>query len=204
MLSNFLSHSYTDALIDKNFAEWHLGIPYYGFWAIMIEAPEHLNLIAKAQHHLQNFFLPNYSRQAHITLNACGLMSERFFSKHDLDKQIRAIESMNLSPFNISLSHIDSFTTAAYINISDNCNSLNKLNQVLSNTANDSNPIRYEPHITLGLYRKKFATKMVSEKIQQFEAFTLPAITIREIQFCRYETAFIQGPVEIMERIQFS
>ena len=204
MLRNFLSYSYTDALIDKNFEEWHQGIPYYGFWAIMIEVPEHLNLITRAQNHLQDFFLPNYSRQAHITLNACGLMSEKFFSKAVLAKQIHAIKSMKLSPFEISLSHIDSFTTAAYIKISDSGNSLNKLNRILGDIATDSKPISYEPHITLGLYRNKFDTKMVSGIINQFETFKLPAITIKEIQFCRYETAHIQGPIEVMERVQFS
>jgi hypothetical protein len=86
MLDDFLS----------NFEEWHLGIPYYGFWAIVIEQPEYLSLISKAQNHLQHFFLPNYSRQAHITLNVCGLMSEDHFSNAALDDQISIIEEMKL------------------------------------------------------------------------------------------------------------
>jgi len=202
MLDDFLSHSHTDALCDKNFKEWHMGIPYYGFWAIMIERPEHLSLISKVQSHLQHFFLPGYSRQAHITLNACGLMSERHFSKADLDKQVSIIEAMNLSPFEVSISHIDSFTTAAYLNISDVSLSLSKINVALNQISCDSEPTSFEPHITLGLYREKFESKKVAKEIMKFELFETPPILVSEVHFCRYETANIQGQINLVKRIR--
>jgi len=203
MLDYFLTHTHTDALCDKNFEDWHLGIPYYGFWAILIEDPTYISLIAKAQTHLQNFFLPNYSRQAHITLNACGLMSEEHFSEAALINQISSIEEMKLSAFDISLSHIDSFTTAAYFKVLDACHSLYKINKALSLVASDSNPSSYQPHITLGLYREKFESKFVAEEIMKFEQVKTSPYSIKEVQFCRYETSNIQGKIEVIKRIKF-
>ena len=202
MLDDFLSHTHTDALCDKNFEEWHLGIPYYGFWAILIDQPEYLSLISKAQNHLQHFFLPNYSRQAHITLNACGLMSEDHFSNVDLANQISNIEEMKLSAFEVSLSHIDSFTTAAYLSVSDTCRSLCKINQALSLIAHDSTPTIYQPHITLGLYREKFESKCVAKEIRKFGRVELPSMLVKEVHFCRYETSNIQGPIEVLKSIK--
>tara|TARA_R110001592_G_scaffold68269_3_gene209138 strand:- start:15230 stop:15847 length:618 start_codon:yes stop_codon:yes gene_type:complete len=202
MLSDFISHSHTDALSDENFEKWHCGIPYYGFWAILIEKPEYLALISQAQTHFQNFFLPGYSRQAHITLNACGLMSEAHFSEAALDKQIRIVKEMKLSAFEISLSHIDSFTTAAYVNISDSSHSLYKINEALSLISNDSKPTTYQPHITLGLYREKFKSKFVAEEIMNFGRIEMPSLLVSEIQFCRYQTSNIQGPIEVMKTIK--
>jgi 2'-5' RNA ligase len=202
MLDDFLSHTHTDALCDKNFEEWHLGIPYYGFWAIVIEQPEYLSLISRAQHHLQNFFLPNYSRQAHITLNACGLMSEDHFPDVDLADQISIIEKMKLSAFEISLSHIDSFTTAAYLNVSDTGRSLCKINEALSLISNDSTPTIYQPHITLGLYREKFESNFVAREIMKFRRVEMPSLLVKEVHFCRYETSNIQGPIEVVKSIK--
>lgn len=202
MLSNFLSHSHTEALVDKNFEEWHRGIPYFGFWAIMIEQPEALALISKAQEHLQHFFLPHYSRQPHITLNACGLMSPDHFSQTKLDLQISMLKAMSLKPFEISLSHIDSFTTAAYLKVSDSNRSLSKINEALSTISSDSKPAFYQPHITLGLYRKKYESKFVAEKIMKLGQIKPQALLVSEVQFCRYETANIQGPIEIIKAIK--
>ncbi|MFT6030400.1 MAG: 2'-5' RNA ligase [Oleiphilaceae bacterium] len=202
MLDDFLSNTHTDALCDKNFEEWHLGIPYYGFWAIVIEQPEYLSLISKAQNHLQHFFLPNYSRQAHITLNVCGLMSEDHFSNAALDDQISIIEEMKLSVFEVSLSHIDSFTTAAYLHISDASDTLCKINQTLSVISHNSTPTIYQPHITLGLYREKFESKCVVEEIMKFGRVEIPSMIAKEVHFCRYETSNIQGPIEVLKRIK--
>jgi len=204
MLSNFLSHSHTEALVDKNFKEWHRGIPYFGFWAVMIEQAEALSLIAKAQEHLQDFFLPHYSRQPHITLNACGLMSPDHFSQTKLDQQISMLEAMSLKPFEISLSHIDSFTTAAYLKASDSNRSLSKINEALSTISSDSKPAFYQAHITLGLYREKYESKLIAEEIIKFGRFPAQAIFVKEVQFCRYETANIQGPIEIVKTIKLA
>ena len=202
MLHNFLSHTYTDALCDRDFKEWHGGIPFYGFWAILIDQPEYLSVFSKAQNHLQGFFLPGYARQAHITLNACGLISETHFSKDALIKQISALKEMHLSPFDIAASHLDSFTTAAYLSISDETGTLCKIHNTLSDISNDSRPDSFQAHITLGLYRDKFESATVAEEIIKFGDIHISPLLIREIQFCRYQTSNIQGPIEVVKRIQ--
>lgn len=201
MFEEFLSHKYTTASCDRNFKEWHLGIPYYGFWAILIDNPKLLSVISKAQVQLQPFFLPSYNRQAHITLSACGLLSGTYFSQAKLDQQIKTIETLNLPPFEISLGHIDSFSTAAYLSVLDTSKTLHKVNRALNHIVNDSTPAKYTPHITLGLYREKFECKHVAEEIRKFEHFDELRFKVTKIQFCRYETSNIQGPIEVIKEI---
>jgi 2'-5' RNA ligase len=203
MLENFLSNTHTDALIDKDFKEWHLGIPYYGFWAIVIEKQDYLARISQAQKYLQQFFLPGYARQPHITLHACGLMSEAYFSNSLLNEQIELFKSLNISDFEILLGHIDSFTTAPFFHINDASHTLRKINAAFSHISSDSKPDCYQPHITLGLYREKFKSKLVANEIKKFNQVESLPFQVSEIHFCRYETANIQGPIEIIKRIKF-
>lgn len=202
MYEEFLSHKKTTASCDRNFEEWHLGIPHYGFWAVVIDNLNCLDLVSRAQTHLQHLFLPGYTRQAHITLNACGLLSETHFSQAKLDQQIRILEYLNLSPFDISLGSIESFSTAAYLSINSSCNTLQKLNKVLSEIVSDSSPITYTPHITLGLYRDSFDCQYVINEILNFGSFEKPSIQITEIQFCQYQTTSVQGPIEVVKRVK--
>jgi len=204
MLADFLSHSHTTALCDRNFKEWHEGIPYYGFWAVLIDSSDLMQRVLEAQSHLQHFFLPDYKRQAHITLNACGLMTDTRFSNSLLDRQITALKQLTLSPFNLSVTHIDSFSTAAYLAIEDQGQVLHKINTALSDIASDSKPSIYKPHITLGLYREAFQTEKVAQKIIQFNNFKPINITIGELQFCRYKTSSIQGQIEVIKKIKLA
>jgi 2'-5' RNA ligase len=203
MLEEFLSHKHTTASCDRDFKEWHLGIPYYGFWAILVDNPKLLSVVSKAQTQLQPFFLPSYRRQAHITLNACGLLSETHFSQSKLDQQINNLKILNLSPFELSLGHIDSFSTSAYLSVFDTSKILHKINKALNQIVSDSTPAKYTPHITLGLYRDKFECKHVSEEILKFKTFDELRFKVTKIQFCRYQTANIQGPIEVIKEIKF-
>ena len=128
-------------------------------------------------------------------------MSEAFFSAEDLDKQTSTIEKMKLSAFEIKLSHIDSFSTAAYLNVLDTSKTLHTVNKALNQIVSDSTPAKYTPHITLGLYREKFEFKHVAEEIRKFEPFDELQFKVTKIQFCRYETSNIQGPIEVIKEI---
>tara|TARA_R110001599_G_scaffold302362_1_gene508029 strand:- start:7345 stop:7956 length:612 start_codon:yes stop_codon:yes gene_type:complete len=203
MLEEFLSHKYTTASCDRDFKEWHRGIPYYGFWAILVDCPKLLSKVSKAQTQLQPFFLPGYTRQAHITLNACGLLSETHFSQAKLDQQINILEDLSLSPFDISLGHIDSFSTAAYHSVFDTSKTLHKINKALNQIVSDSIPDKYTPHITLGLYRKKFECKHLAEEILKLERLDELRFKVSKIQFCRYATSNIQGPIEVIKELKF-
>lgn len=204
MLENFLSCSHTKALCDKDFTEWHRGIPYYGFWAIMIDQADCQSYVSHAQSYLSHFLLPGYQRQAHITLNACGLIAETHFSKAHLQKQMDQLHQLDLSPFTLSLKHIDSFSTAPYLSIYDKHESLSKLHLQLSEVACDSKPKYYQPHITLGLYRDAFRSKDVANHIALFAHEKNIDIKVKAIQFCRYRTNQVQGPIEVIKNINLT
>lgn len=201
MLEEFLSHTHTTKLCDRNFTEWHKGISHYGFWAVLIDSINCLQRVSAVQSHLSEFFLPAYKRQAHITLNSCGLMADTHFAPSKLDQQISALNHLKASPFDILVTNIDSFSTAAYLEVEDINLSLQKIHTALSTIACDSPPLSYQPHITLGLYREEFKTEVLTKKIMQFAKNDPIALRVNEVQFCRYETSSIQGPIEVIKRI---
>lgn len=201
MYKEFLSQLYTDKLCDKDFREWHRGIAYYGFWAVLIEDKQWGSHIVKIQDYLKDYFLPDYARQAHITLNTCGLLSDNFFSKALLDQQVQAIKCSAIKPFEICAQELNSFSTAAYLNVSSSNQSLEKLNTLLQNICSDSPAFSYLPHITLGLYRDHFSTQKLVQKFSEIDDNKLPNINIKAIQFCRYQTSKVQGPIEVIKNI---
>lgn len=197
-LSDFISQTKTDALVDENFSDWHRGIPFYGFWAIIIRNKQWLTFIQETQAELSHYFLPGYARQAHITLNACGLLDERHFSKAKLEAQCAALDKKVLSHFPISLGSVNSFSTAAYISIADPQGHLDQINTVLQKIATDSAPLKYTAHLTLGLYRDHFNTRELASKLSRITVPTLPPIQVTEIQFCKYQTQSIQGKIQAL------
>lgn len=202
--SEFLSHTCTYAAKDQDFTEWHHGIPYYGFWAVLITEPSWLNIIKQAQSHLSPFLLPAYARQVHITISASGLLDKQFFTRQDYLKQIQALHDANLSTFSIAATRLNSFQGAPYLSISDSDQQLVKLRSLLGAVTKDDEPLKYRPHITLGFYRDAFSTKAIEAELKKCRIPALPTIYVKQIAFCRYQTKSIQGPIEVISAFQLS
>lgn len=205
MLDEFLKSATTHKQCSQAFSGWHKGISHYGFWAVEILDPDWLSLIESAQMYLQDYAYPNYLRAPHITLTACGLMDEACFSSSHLTQQISMLQQLDISPFDITLGQLNSFTTAMYFVINDPSRTLSKIRTHLNAIAADNPSDIYHPHITLGMYSDNFKTPYIAKKIKNFRPeaqYTIKAITVTELVFCSYETSTLQGPFDVVKRFR--
>ena len=203
MPNAFIDHEFTQPTELRDFVEWHQGIKHYGFWAIEITDPLCLATLKHCQQHLADKLHPNYLRQPHITLSACGLIDEQHFDSQRLQQQIHALTVANFKPFNLNLSQVDSFTTAPYLTIEDPTASLQQIRQCLQSISAGQEASEYVAHVTLGFYQQAYKTANILEQL--LAASTLycqgTEFKVNEIVFARYNTDEIQGRYQVLHRI---
>jgi len=205
MKEAFISAGKTIPYCSRDFVEWHRGISHYGFWAVLVKDKEWLELLETARSHIAQFIHPGYLRSPHITVAACGLLSEEHFSAKLLRCQMTALNETNVPPFFLRAGIMDSFESALYITVEDPDGSLSKLRSILATISKEDNPAGfYKPHITLGLYQEAFDTLRVAKHLQEFRPVPTRQLSITELAFCAYETSDLQGPFIVVERVALS
>ena len=68
----------------------------------------------------------------------------------------------------------------------------------------EDTPVRYQPHITLGLYRDVFSTVEVADRLAGFTCEPVEPMLATELSFCVYETKEVQGRFDIIERVKLN
>ncbi len=201
MNETFISVSKTIPHCEHDFAEWHRGISHYGFWAVLVDDQGWLELIETARSYVERFIHPGYRRAPHITVAACGLLSEEHFSTKLQRRQTTALNEAKVPPFFLRTGMLDSFASAPYITVEDPDGSLDKLRSILAMISKEDNPADYKPHITLGVYQGAFETLLVANHLREFRSVSTKQLSVTELAFCVYETSDIQGPFIVVERV---
>ena len=202
MNESFISVSKTIPHCEPDFAEWHRGIPHYGFWAVLVDDQGWLELFESARAHVERFLYPGYRRAPHITVAACGLLSEEHFSTALQRRQTTALNEAKVPPFFLRAGLLDSFASAPYITVEDPDGSLDQLRSILVAISKEDNPPgSYKPHITLGLYQEAFETLRIANHLREFRSVSTRQLSVTELAFCAYETSDIQGPFSVVERV---
>ncbi|HXX53252.1 MAG TPA: 2'-5' RNA ligase family protein [Thermodesulfovibrionales bacterium] len=186
---------------ERDLTDWHRGIAHYGFWAVLVDDQGWLELFETARLHVERFIHPGYKRAPHITVAACGLLSEEHFSTTFQRRQKDALIKAKVPPFFLRAGMLDSFASAPYITVEDLDGSLDELRSILATISTEDNPAVYKPHITLGLYRGAFETSMVGNHFREFRSISTSKLSVTELAFCIYETSEIQGPFIVAERV---
>lgn len=146
--------------------EWHQGREAFGLWYVTM--PDELSMYCQnLRLRFDDIFVPNYERVFHITLFVVGFCGVDDFCKTDLDKQIGALQDLNLSPFELSLSSLGTFDNSLHIKIRSHA-ILNEIRQALS-VYPEISPTVYTPHITLGFYDDNYLMVDILDKIQAFQ-----------------------------------
>ncbi|MBW2604684.1 MAG: 2'-5' RNA ligase family protein [Deltaproteobacteria bacterium] len=204
MYDAFLKTPKTIAQCDRDFIKWHGGVSHYGFWAVVVNDLNWLELFYAARSLVKQFIHPGYQRAPHITIVACGLLDQKHFSTQRLECQLIALTEAMINPFSLNATSLGSFTTAPYITVEDPTGSLNQIRELLSTISKEDNPVPYQPHVTIGLYRDAFDTQQVAECLQAFQRAPAGSMLVTELVFCAYETKEIQGPISILERVKLN
>jgi 2'-5' RNA ligase len=200
----FLSTPKTVPCLDRNFVEWHNGILHYGFWAVVIDDLNWIELWKAAHAHIKRFVHPGYQRTPHITIIACGLLDQNHFSTEHLKRQWRVLRETMIPPFYLRVSSLNSFTTAPCLIVEDSTGTLRQIRDRLAVISEEDAPVQYQPHITLGFYRDAFSTVEVADCLARFKSSSIKPILVTELAFCVYETKEIQGRFRIMKRIRLN
>jgi len=201
MYKSFLAVSKTIPHCKRDFVEWHRGISHYGFWAVLVDDQGWLELLETARSHMKRFIHPGYQRAPHITVAACGLLSEEHFSTKLQERQAAALTEAKVTPFFLKVGALDSFASAPYITVEDQAGALGQIRSILATISKEDNPAGYKPHITLGLYQEAFDTLRVAKHLQEFRPVPTRSLFVTELAFCAYETGNIQGPFTVLERV---
>ena len=201
MYESFLKTQKTIPHRIRDFTEWHNGVSQYGFWAIVIDDSRWVEMFDAACSHLKQFIHPGYQREPHITIMACGLVDQKYFSTRQLERQVVSLAEAMIAPFYLTAESLDSFASAPYITVEDPTGTLNRIRTYLAAISEEDNPAEYQPHITLGLYRDAFDTFQVADRLKEFAYAPISPLRVSELAFCVYETKDIQGPFRIRDRV---
>lgn len=178
---------------DRDFAEWHLGRPFYYCWAAMVEEPSWIDATRRAARLLSPWLVPGYERQPHVTILPAGFPADpiRRETLSDIARRVR--------PFVIALGHLGSFTSSPCFEVSDESGGLLALRRglvsVLRDPLSQVDDANYQPHLTVGLYRDRFDTREILRRIGEFEPTVSRPVVVRDIALCAYRTCSIKGPL---------
>lgn len=196
--TNFIKHAQTIKNINRDFHEWHHGRPRYAIWAIDVDTPEVRQQVLAAEQHLADLLLENYARKPHITLSVCGFLSDKAAQADDFnlnlfEAQLANLCQLNLTPFEIELDELASFSSAPFFHIKEASNSIVSLNKCLNLCMPQNQQDQYIPHITVGLYANAWLSKEVSIKLDSFEKSHAVCCTVNRISLMSYNPAEIGG-----------
>lgn len=191
----------------RDYPEWHKGRSDYGLWYIEIDQPELIQYLDEIQAQFSDLLLPAQQRQYHITLFVCGFLQPAVkqydddFQIQQLQQQIKLIEALQLKPFELEITQIDSFSSALFLQIQDQQGVLAQIRQQFAHVSEEIAALEYCPHITLGLYGEAWSSAMVLQRIQQRPLKTIK-IQVKKLTFGYYKAQILQGLLYPYQQIE--
>jgi 2'-5' RNA ligase len=182
----------------RDYPEWHHGRSDYGLWYIEIDQPELIRYLDQVRTPFSNLLIPSNQRQYHITLFVCGFLTadvkkyDDDFQIAQLNRQIDLVKQLQLKPFELEITQIDSFSSALFLHIKDKDHVLAQIRQQFAQLSGEIAALEYCPHITLGLYREAWLSDIVLERIQQHSIKTIN-IEVKKLTFGYYKAQILQG-----------
>ncbi len=212
---DFLSSQTTLATPQRNYPDWHQGRSRFCVWGILLTQDDVINELAHARQWLNPFLVQPYPRQAHITLSPCGFWrpepacinsaQQDNYSEEILIDQLDRLNQLKLTSFTLRIGALNSFSSAAYLEVSDVEGNLALLRTCLPGFFEEIRTIDYTPHVTVGCYRDTFSVADVAEYIERYSPLLPPTLApivihVREIALLSYATDDIGSPLSVERR----
>lgn len=193
-------HEVTLASVQRDFVEWRKGRTHYAVWAIDVDTPALRTASAALREHLADCLLPDYRRQAHVTLHLCGFPAavanlDDDFTAATLQDQITALQAGAPAPFTLEIGRPDSFTSATYLSVDDCAGGILAIRRALAGNRNPDENFSYTPHVTCGLYRGTFPLPTLMRHMAACETGLPVRLRIERLTLMSYEAAIIGGPL---------
>jgi len=202
---HFSRSPYTLALEDRDYPEWRRGRARYAIWMVDADTAPLRERVGRVRGELAGLFAP-HQRGPHITLQVCGVISEPAILDDDFDgamlaRQRAALAAARLPTFTLDIGGIDSFDSAAFLKVRDPARGLAAIRAALAAGHPEVCPGRYTPHLTIGLYRDRFAKRAVRRRLAALSALPPLRLAVREIVLAGYAARELDGPLETIERV---
>jgi 2'-5' RNA ligase len=193
-------HDVTLASLQRDFVEWRKARTHYAVWAIDVDTPSLRAAIAALRAHLADNLLPDYRRQAHVTLHLCGFPAtvanlDDDYPAATLQAQIAALQAAAPAPFALEIGSPDSFTSAAYFSVDDCAGGILATRRALAGGRHPDETFPYTPHVTCGLYRREFPLAALIQHMAACDTGLPARLQIDRLTLMAYEAAIIGGPL---------
>jgi 2'-5' RNA ligase len=192
----------------RDYPEWHRGRREYSVWLIELEGAELVKKVEAAREHLSEFLQKPYLRQPHITLFACGFLTDIPFHPDDystkqLETHLQKLHESKVCRFSIRIGKLNSFASAPFFEVEDLEGGIARVREILSASAPEIGRDRFTPHITVGLYSSVFPSAPVGREIASFSSTPL-VLTIERITFASYQAREIAGTLTYRAEVVLS
>ena len=190
-----------------DYPEWHKGRVHYALWYLEIQHPELLDYLTQLRNQFAPYLFQPNTRQFHITLYICGFLLENKaqvnfdddFSQQQFQQQMERLKVLELKPFQLKVGRLNSFSSALFLEIEDNENSLSKIRNSFSKSSQEIAALNYCPHITLGLYSQEFESDEIFKIIDSIPPKTFE-ISIDQLSFGIYQANVLQGQLTTLHQ----
>lgn len=178
----------TIACEDRDFPEWHQGIPHAYLWGAASPVP-----LAPAREALDGYLLPRYERQPHVTVTYCGLAGLEF-DDAQLGRDVAALQALPREPATITPSRWGSFLPSPTLEVESAV--IMEAHRLLAAGRPASLDGDFTPHVTLGFYSGSWRFE---EPLAVLRALPLPGPwQVGRLQLLRYDTHDIAGPLTVV------
>ena len=193
-------HEMTLASVQRDFVEWRKGRSHYAVWAIDVDTPALRSAIAAMRAHLADHLLPDYRRQAHVTLHLCGFPAatanlDDDFPAAMLQDQIAALKTSAPPPFVVEIGNPDSFASAAYFSVDDCAHGILATRRALAGNRHPDETFPYTPHVTCGQYRHELPLATLTRHMTACDTGLPARLRVDRLTLMAYEAAIIGGPL---------
>lgn len=180
----------TVACQDRDFTDWHGGIPHALAWVLDVDDEHARQLVAAGRQRLGSLLLPRYERQPHVTVAFVGLADDDGWRRVDAD--IDALRGLCTGPVTTTATGWDTFPMVPHLVLAGDW--LVRANDLLTRDAPPGHAMDYRPHLTLGHYA---GVGPQSQPLARLNGLaTEGSWTAGELCLVRFATADIAGPLE--------
>ncbi len=190
----------TIASIQRDFVEWRKERSHYVVWTIDVDTPALRAAVAALREHLADCLLPDYQRQAHVTVHLCGFSAavpklDDDYPATTLQTHIAALQAGAPAPFALKIGAPDSFASAAYLSVDDCAGGILAIRRALTGSGNPEGSFPYTPHVTCGLYRGEFPLPELIQRMAACELDLPMHLQVERLTLMAYDAAIIGGPL---------
>lgn len=185
-----LPGSHTLAADDRDPVDWRRGRSRFGVWVIDADVAPVRERLQRARVHLGDLLWPS-PRQPHITVAVGGFLCDEAVHDDDwaparLAAQQAALQALALRPFTLQIGRLDSFDSAAFLQVDDPEGGLTRLREALVGSHHEYRETAYCPHVTVGLYRQAVAKAVLTAQLQSLAngpALSLPVTAVHWVSY---------------------